>query len=273
MNIIFGKRSNLSIQLADFLEDAILLSAENADNLFDYHKKNIKINIIINSFQKSTDINKFGNPTEYISKTLVDLSKIIEVISKIKESVDTVIYSSSASVYGDNSNCKEDDNLYPVSLYSSLKISSEILIKSCLSYHGVNYTIARIFNLYGGSDSFSVISKIIKSSLNDELIYLFNNGLSKRDFIHIQDVCAIYKKLLEIKYCGYINVGTGKSNNLKKIVSSLKQHSVSINVEYLPKKEINESVASIEKLSSIIKVPKFIDVNEYTLNVIKSKNN
>ena len=45
---------------------------------------------------------------------------------------------------------------------------------------------------------FSIISKIVKSYQQNPFI-LFNNGDSIRDFIHVDEVCEIYKKLLKSK--------------------------------------------------------------------------
>ena len=87
--------------------------------------------------------------------------------------------------------------LMPLSLYSSLKITSEKLIEGFCSEMNIDYIIARVFNMYGGNDNFSVISKIINASLLKKTLHLVNNGTSVRDYIHINDVVNCYKLMLK----------------------------------------------------------------------------
>lgn len=267
MNVIFGVRSNLSRELINVLDDAIALSASDANELSKY--KNERINIVINSFQKSTKKNNLQNPKEYIEKTLYDLSIIINTITEIKDSIGVVIYTSSASVYGDNGFCSEEDQVYPSSIYSSLKISSEIMVEKYLSFHNIQFIISRVFNIYGGIDNFSVISKIIDSYDNSLKLDLINEGFALRDYIHVHDVSLIYQQLLNTNYCGVINIATGKALSVNSIIDALKKNSIELRVNNLVSNEINKSVASIRRLESIIKLPKFINVNEYILNKIK----
>ena len=58
----------------------------------------------------------------------------------------------------------------------------------------------RLFNTYGNpNDKFSFVEKIIRSKKNKSSIILINNGLSLRDFIHIDDVGKIYSIFLKKK--------------------------------------------------------------------------
>ena len=122
--------------------------------------------------------------------------------------------------------------------------------------------------MYGGNENFSFISKIIESYARNKELYLFNNGESVRDFIHILDVCNIYKKLLESDYCGIVNVGTGSGNSINNIIGMLKGYSVDFKINNKTRDEINESIASTIKLKSIIKRYNFIDLNDYFVKKI-----
>jgi UDP-glucose 4-epimerase len=273
MNVIFGERSNLSTSLNLILDDVMLLSGRNANQLLKYQQAGEKINVIINSFQRNTALNDFSNSRQYVERTLGDLSNIIDVLIEMRDSIGVVIYTSSASVYGENSCCYEEDLVHPDSLYSTLKISSEIMVKNYLTNYNINYIVARVFNMYGGNDSFSIISKIINSYLNDKKLHLVNDGKSVRDFIHISDVCQIYKKLLKSSYCGVINVATGRGYSVKSIIETLHNQSINFAINNVVRNEINGSVASISKLEAVTGHYDFIDVNDYILEKFSLDNN
>ena len=73
------------------------------------------------------------------------------------------------------------------------------MVKNFCKKRNIEFVIARVFNMYGGQDEFSIISKMLKFIKEKKKIFLANNGRSIRDFIHIDDVCKIYKKLITIK--------------------------------------------------------------------------
>ena len=78
---------------------------------------------------------------------------------------------------------------------------------------------ARLFNMYGGNDHFSVISKIIHAIKNDYPFSLSNNGSSIRDFIHIDDVVKIYKLMLNLNHRGVTNIASGIGTSTKQIIN------------------------------------------------------
>ena len=55
--------------------------------------------------------------------------------------------------------------------------------------------ICRVFNLYGNNDEFSIIEKLKNLKNNNNKLDIYNNGLSLRDFIHI-DIQKYIKILL-----------------------------------------------------------------------------
>jgi len=152
----------------------------------------------------------------------------------------------------------------PLSLYSSLKISSEKLIEGFCSEKSIDYIIARVFNMYGGDDKFSVISKVIKASLFKKTLNLVNNGESVRDYIHINDVVHCYKLMLEGDTCGVINVASGKGRSVKSILDFLKVKGANkFSIKKFTRLEVERSVANISKLSNIIDCDNFIDIFDY----------
>ena len=273
ITLIFGSRSNLSFQLKKNINNSELISSDkilNNKNYLEKFKSFGKINVIINSFYPASRLNNYSEPNMYIQSSILTLAIVLDQIKKFQLDIGKILYSSSASVYGVNSLCNESDTLMPLSLYSSLKITSEKLIEGFCSDMKVDYIIARVFNMYGGDDKFSVISKIINASLLKKTLHLVNNGTSVRDYIHVNDVVNSYKLFLTTNTHGVINVGSGKGKSVKSILEFLKLEGINkFNIKNHNKLEVERSVANINKLSDVIDCNNFTDIYDYVALKLK----
>ena len=81
--------------------------------------------------------------------------------------------------------------------------------------------------------------------LNTKNIFLNNKGESVRDFIHINDVCKIYKKLITTKGSFTIDVGTGKGIRIIDLVNSLSPK-LKFKLKESTNEEIENSIANNE---------------------------
>lgn len=263
VTIVIGKHSNLSDKLSNSLGDSILISSRhilNDMNILEQYKNKNK-NIIFNNFQPATQLNNMINPVEYITNSILITSIILDYFKDTK--INKIIYTSSSSVYGNNILCKEDDELKPMNLHASLKLSNEKLIEKYCSENNIDYTITRIFNMYGGNDNFSVVSKIINSVRNNTIITIVNNGNAIRDFIHIDDVVEIYIKLLDIKDVKILNIGTGTGNSIKNILDFLLNHNIVIRVENIFRDELKSSTSNNKLLYHHLKKDSFVKIEDY----------
>lgn len=272
--IIIGKRSNLSKELSQNIENTVVLSGSKLlenEKLLSTELENSKCDIIINAFYPAKKLSQVDNPMEYIKYSIGVLSNVLESLGIYKESINKVIYTSSASVYGNNNYCKEEDILTPLSLQASLKISSEELLESFCNKNCIDYTIARVFNMYGGDDSFSIISKIINISKSGQELTLTNDGTAIRDYIYIDDVVSCYLKLLKVKNVKVVNIATGSGITLKSIIDYLKLKGLSIKIKNIEKDEIKISTACVSKLRELVDVSSFQQVIPYVEQMILEK--
>ncbi len=263
--IIIGKNSNLSRVIKKNIDNVILASSANInEELNDLNfNKDESINIIFNNFQMATELENVGKPVDYINYSVMTTAIVLDYIKRNNININKIIYTSSSSVYGNNILCSELDALNPLNLHPSLKIANEKLIEKFCNDNEIDYTIARIFNMYGGDDKFSVISKIENSYLDNKILTIINNGNAVRDFIYIDDVVKIYKKLLEIKEVPIVNVGTGIGVSIKNIIDSLHNKGIYIKVKTIPRDELKISTADTIKLFSIIGKFNFQNVEEF----------
>ena len=265
MTIVIGKDSNLSNHLIDKLNNSTVVSSR--DIMSDVNVlskyKDQEINLIFNNFQPAIKLNEMVNAEEYTMNCIGVTSKILNYCLTGNIKMNKIIYTSTAAVYGDNKCSVETDELKPSSLHASLKVSNEKLIEKFCVDNKIDYTITRVFNMYGGNDEFSIISKILLAIRKNKELTIINNGNSIRDFIHVQDVADIYVKLIDIKNVKVLNIGTGIGKSVKNIIESFKKYDANINAKYIFLNEIKTSTANIEILSKLLNKKSFIQIEDY----------
>lgn len=105
MTIIIGKRSNLSQKLMKELSNVVLLPSSTIESELKQLQtfKDKSFNIIFNNFQTANRLNDLSSPREYIEKSIGVTAKVLDYIKNHKIKVNKIIYTSSSSVYGENS--------------------------------------------------------------------------------------------------------------------------------------------------------------------------
>ena len=273
LNIIVGKRSNLSNHLLDSLDNAIAISSSQAiEALSQLDWSQIdKVNLILNQFQPATRLNDLSSPTEYIDNAISTTANILMFIKDKSSKVNKVVYTSSSSVYGNNESCIETDVLQPLSLHATLKLANEKLVSQFCSAEDIDYTIARVFNMYGGNDEFSIVSKIIKAYKNQHSISLINDGNAIRDFIHINDVVEAYKIILTSSDIDVVNVASGQGKSVRIILDYLHERDIEISTSNIERDEISVSIANNAILKTMLASHyRFESVEDHVLSELQT---
>lgn len=274
MTLIVGKRSNLSKKLNKSIKESVLISSSEIENDIDSILKYCKsgsINLILNNFQPSTLLGSNIDLNDYITKAILNSSRILLFLIDNGIRIEKLVYTSSSSVYGNNKFCSEDDQVKPMSFQGALKVANEELVKRFCSEHNIDYTITRIFNMYGGNDSFSIISKIKRAYQNKEVLNIINNGSAIRDYIYIDDVVHVYVNLLDSAkdMPNILNIASGNGKRISDILSVLRKHNIIIETNNIEKEEINASIADINLLNTIMNTEDFTGVLDYLLRELK----
>ena len=184
-------------------------------------------------------LEKINNYEDFIKKSIFEVSKFLDILKKFK--INHIIYSSSSSIYNSiNENDFTDQRNRK--LYASTKYNVENLIKNFCYQNNIKLSIARIFNIFGEEEKFSIISKIINCYKSDKLtLKLINQGESIRDFIHINDVVDCYKQILKNKILGIVDVGSGFGVKIIDIINAIGKNSFKI--KNIKKSESSYSLA------------------------------
>lgn len=263
--ILLGRDSNLSRALAAHLPDAHLVSARallagEADLGLDGGPTRL----VLNSFQPATRLRDVDDPVGYVDRAIGAIAKALEACVRAG-GVTRVLYTSSASVYGDNIECRESDPPRGSGLHSGLKVANEALVRQVCTGHGIDATVVRLFNMYGGDDRFSIISKVIGAARDGSALTLVNEGNAIRDFVHIDDVVRAYLALLDAPGVPVVNVASGVGVSIRNLIDALALHGIRIPTSSIRRDEIRVSTANVELLSRYVDPDGFIRVVDHVL--------
>jgi len=161
----------------------------------------------------------------------------------IKNNLKKIIFSSTASVYGNPRNLKvsESDKLNPLNPYAETKLKFENYLKNQSKTNNINYIILRYFNVAGADENLrsGMISKysthLIKIASEvavgkkSELIingddYDTPDGTPVRDYIHVSDLADIHlvsaEYLFKNNQSDIFNCGYGKGFSVKEVIET-----------------------------------------------------
>ncbi|PCJ44653.1 MAG: capsular biosynthesis protein CpsI [Moraxellaceae bacterium] len=130
------------------------------------------------------------NPHAYIDANIVGFMNILEGCRH--HDVEHLVYASSSSVYGANTNMpfSVHHNVdHPVSLYAATKKANELMAHTYSHLYDMPTTGLRFFTVYGpwGRPDMALFL-FTKSILEGKPIKVFNYGNHRRDFTYIDDI-------------------------------------------------------------------------------------
>lgn len=183
----------------------------------------------------------------------------------VKNNIKKLIYSSSASVYGDAVEVPMTEN-HPFNnknFYGSTKIAGEAMCTAYNDRYGLQVIGLRYMNVYGpGQDQHAVYSGVVPIMLNkidaNEAPTINGDGSQAYDFIYVEDVarCNVAALKSETKH-GFYNVGTEVQTTIKQLcntILALKQSSLS--VTYVPYSADDARALVQNRIGSAVKAEK-----------------
>jgi UDP-glucuronate 4-epimerase len=177
------------------LIEADLEDQEAVEAAFQHHKPQKVVNLAAQAGVRFS----MENPATYIQSNLVGFGHILEGCRH--HGVQHLVYASSSSVYGGNTNLPFSERQgvdHPVSLYAASKKANELMAHAYSHLYGLPATGLRFFTVYGpwGRPDMALFL-FTKAMLSGEPIQVFNNGQMVRDFTYIDDIIESLVRLLE----------------------------------------------------------------------------
>jgi UDP-glucose 4-epimerase len=179
----------------------------------------------------------------------------------IKHKVKKLVWSSSASVYGDALKIPmtEDHPYNNQTFYGATKIACEHMAIAYHHRYGLSHNGLRYMNVYGPRQDYkgtyiAVIMRILDRIDKGLPPIVFGDGSQSYDFIYVQDVARANIACLKAETANdFYNVGTGKGTSIKEITLQLLELTgCDFEIQYKPQGQtfVTNRIGSIEKLKS-----------------------
>ena len=161
----------------------------------------------------------------------------------VKNNIKKLIWSSSASVYGDAVELPMTENhpLNNKNFYGASKIAGEAMCTAFNDRYGLSIIGLRYMNVYGpNQDQTAAYTGVVPIMLNkieaNESPVINGDGSQSYDFIYVEDVAKCNIKALKSKINhGFYNVGTEVQTSIKNLCNTiLKLKRSDLKVKYVP---------------------------------------
>ena len=205
----------------------------------------------------------------------------------LENQLNKIIFSSTASVYGNTTkdNVSENDILNPLNPYALSKLKFENYIIDKSKDDTLKYVILRYFNVAGAEDklrtgliansSTNLIKTIceVATKKKDALVINGNDydtldGTPIRDFIHVSDLAEMHylsaKYLVKDEKSEIFNCGYGKGFSIMEVINNMNdilQTTLPTLIGNRRDKDIKSSIANVQKFKDYFEwEPKFNDL-------------
>ena len=193
----------------------------------------------------------------------------------VKHKVKKLIYSSSASVYGDAVEVPMTEN-HPFNnknFYGSTKIAGEAMCTAFNDRYGLEVIGLRYMNVYGpGQDQHAVYSGVVPIMLNkieaNEAPSINGDGSQAYDFIYVEDVARSNISALNSNVkLGFYNVGTEVQTSIRELCETILDLKKSdLKVKFMPYSADDARQFVQNRIGSAKKAMEEIDFNfKYSL--------
>lgn len=192
----------------------------------------------------------------------------------VAKGVERLVYSSSASVYGDavREPMDEDHPFNNKNFYGATKIAGEAMLRAFHHRYGLNFVGLRYMNVYGPRQDYhgayiAVIMRMLDAIDRGESPTIMGDGSEAFDFVAVEDcgvanLCAMKAEAVDSFY----NVGTGTRTSLRQLAELLlKLTSSTRPIKYAPHSQatlVRNRIGSPRKASEEIGFTAKIDLRE-----------
>lgn len=279
----------------DFQKFDIVKATESEwDELFDPNKR--KFDCIIHCAGVKSVEESMNDPLKYYETNVAGTLNLLKQVEK--HQIKHFIFSSSASVYGNNmkhsGGFSESDDPNPTNPYGRSKMMAEIILKDFANSSMMNkdgsVVCLRYFNPIGcaasigeriNEDQKNIVPVLIQKFKTNSIFNIYGtdwptpDGTAQRDYIHVVDLAKhhvdVMLSLFSVESLGFkiLNLGTGRATSVKEIVDVFneclqKNGYPSVNVKNCPRRKGDVAVvyANVDKSRHWIDAWQFFSIHD-----------
>ena len=235
------KKTNLKIFKGD-IKDKIVLKSIFDDAI----KTGQQIEAVIHLAGLKSVNESIKEPLKYWDANVFGSINLLKVMNSYN--CKTIVFSSTAAIYGLSENLDENSTIEPLTPYGVTKMSVENLLKDVFESESNQWKIAnlRYFNPIGAHPSgdvgesniveprniFPILLGVAQGKIDHIEIYGDNwptkDGTAIRDYIHVMDLAVAHLKILELLQINApqilnINIGTGVGTSVLELIKTFEE--------------------------------------------------
>ena len=266
IRLLSKKRENKIIVIDNFSKGTINYLKEYDVKIYKGDIKNYsflkkifkKIDCVVHLAAGTSVIESIKSPLSNFRENLIPTLNLLN-LSKDKKVKKFIFASSGGAIIGEKNNIVNENIVpEPSSPYGASKAACEAFCIAFSKSYGLNVKCLRFSNVYGPNSwhKKSIVATFYKNILRNKKTTIYGDGTQTRDFIFVDDICKGIIKSMNSNYNGVINLGAGKSYNLKYLIKKIKmitKSRVKINYQNFRKGEIKKAKIDNSKAISLIK--------------------
>jgi UDP-glucose 4-epimerase len=217
-------------------------------------------------------------PRSALEVNVVGTYNVVEAAQEA--GVRKVVYSSSASVYGDAvfTPMTEDHPFNNRTMYGATKIAGEQFFRAFYEQHKSDYVGLRYMNIYGPRMDYmgtyvSVIMKVLDRIDAGLPPIIFGDGTQAYDFVHVGDVARANILALQAPATDeFFNIGIGVRTSIRELVELLLEITGSnLEPEFRPQEQmfVTHRVGSTDKAERLLGFRATIPLEEGLRSVVE----
>lgn len=184
------------------------------------------IDTVVHFAAQSHVDNSFKNSVQFTRDNVLGTHTLLEACREYGK-IKRFVHISTDEVYGEvdmeNDGCVEKGVLNPTNPYAATKAAAEFLVRSYYHSFKLPIVITRGNNVYGPRQyPEKVIPSFINNLLKNDLCKIHGKGLSRRNFIHVDDVSTALETIINKgKINDIYNIGTSNEYNVLEVLEKL----------------------------------------------------
>ena len=178
---------------------------------------------IVNFAAQSMVAQSWDFPEHWINTNVIAITNIVSLL-KDYDQLEKFIQITTPEVYGSTSvKIKEETMLQPSTPYAVSRAAGDMMLKIYHEQFGLPVNFTRAANVYGpGQQLYRIIPRTILACFTGQKLVLEGGGLSKRSFIHMDDVSSATLAIAQSEFIGEtFHISTEEFVSIRALVEKI----------------------------------------------------